>query len=54
MVCGFKFEHEDGSTCLEGEVTLVKVSFTEGRGDIKASPFTDEMRTVLEKFKIQI
>ncbi len=51
MVCGFKFEHEDSSTCLEGEVTLVKVDFLNDRGDIKASPFTDAMRTVLERYK---
>lgn len=51
MVCGFKFEHEDGSTCLEGEVTLVKVDFLNDRGDIKASSFTDAMRTVLERYK---
>ncbi|WP_417367734.1 acyl-CoA thioesterase [Flavobacterium beibuense] len=51
MVCGFKFEHEDGSTCLEGEVTLVKVDFLNDRDDIKASPFTDAMRTVLERYK---
>lgn len=51
MVCGFKFEHEDGSTCLEGEVILVKVDFLNDRADIKASPFTDAMRTVLERYK---
>src|SRR5687768_14736397 len=53
MVCGFRFNHEDGSTCLEGEVTLVKVSFSEGRNEIKSSPFTDEMRTKLEQYKIE-
>lgn len=53
MVCGFKFEHEDGSTCLEGEVTLVKVDFLNDRGDIKASPFTDAMRVVLERYKTE-
>ena len=52
MLCGFRFEHEDGSTCLEGEVTLVKVSFEEGRNEIKSSPFTDEMRTKLEQYKV--
>ena len=52
MLCGFRFEHEDGSTCLEGEVTLVKVSFEEGRSEIKSSPFTDEMRTKLEQYKV--
>lgn len=53
MVCGFKFEHEDGSTCLEGEVTLVKVDFLNDRGDIKASLFTDAMRVVLERYKTE-
>jgi 4-hydroxybenzoyl-CoA thioesterase len=53
MNCGFKFEHEDGSTCLEGEVTLVKVDFLDDRGAIKSSPFTDEMRVTLEKYKTE-
>lgn len=53
MNCGFKFEHEDGSVCLEGEVTLVKVDFLNDRGDIKSSPFTEEMRGILEKYRIQ-
>ncbi|MFD2602847.1 acyl-CoA thioesterase [Flavobacterium suzhouense] len=53
MNCGFKFEHEDGSVCLEGEVTLVKVDFLNDRGDIKSSPFTEEMRAILEKYRIQ-
>lgn len=52
MNCGFKFEHEDGSVCLEGEVTLVKVDFTDDKGGIKSSPFTDDMRVNLEKYKI--
>ena len=50
MNCGFKFEHEDGSTCLEGEVTLVRVEFSEDRKGIKASAFPDAMRTKLEKY----
>ena len=52
MQCGFKFEHEDGSTCLEGEVSLVRVEFTEGRDEIKAGPFPDEMRAKLERYVI--
>ncbi len=52
MQCGFKFEREDGSICLEGEVTLVKVDFLDERGSIKASPFDNEMRAILEKYKI--
>lgn len=52
MLCGFKFEHEDGSVCLEGEVTLVKVDFLDNRGGIKSSPFTDEMRRKIERYMI--
>jgi 4-hydroxybenzoyl-CoA thioesterase len=52
ILCGFKFEYEDGSVCLEGEVTLVKVDFTDNRGGIKASPFPDVMRAKLEKYKV--
>lgn len=50
MLCGFRFEHEDGATCLEGEVTLVRVDFTDDRQGIKASPFPEEMRQKLETF----
>jgi 4-hydroxybenzoyl-CoA thioesterase len=52
MHCGFRFEHEDTSICLEGEVTLVRVDFSEGRDDIKASPFPDDMRAKLEQYII--
>lgn len=52
MYCGFKFEHADGSVCLEGEVTLVRVDFTEGRDEIKASPFPEDMRVKLEQYII--
>ncbi|RYD92558.1 MAG: acyl-CoA thioesterase [Sphingobacteriales bacterium] len=52
MTCGFKFEHEDGSTCLEGEVSLVRVAFNEGRDEIKSSPFPDDMRAKLELYII--
>lgn len=52
MTCGFKFEHEDGSICLEGEVSLVRVDFNGDRNDIKASPFPDDMRAKLERYVI--
>lgn len=48
--CGFKFKHEDGSICLEGEVTLVRVEFSDDRKGIKASTFPDDMRSKLEKY----
>lgn len=53
MHCGFKFEHEDGSVCLEGEVTLVRVEFSDDRKGIKASVFPDDMRNMLEKYIIE-
>ncbi len=52
MKCGFKFEHADGSLCLEGEVSLVRVEFNESRDDIKSSPFPEEMREKLEEYFI--
>lgn len=52
MYCGFRFEHADGSTCLEGEVTLVRVDFSEDRKEIKSSAFPDDMRAKLEKYVI--
>lgn len=52
VVCGFKFEDEEGKTCLEGEVTLVNVAFQENRNDIKAETFSEEMKEKIEKFKI--
>ncbi len=52
MACGFKFLHEDGSVCLEGEVSLVRVEFNEARDGIKSSPFPDDMRAKLEQFII--
>ena len=53
MQCGFRFEHEDGSVCLEGEVTLVRVEFQEGRDGIKASNFPDDMREKLERYRLK-
>src|SRR6187402_1697023 len=39
VTCGFKFEDENGKTCLEGEVTLVNVALNKGSNDIKAEAF---------------
>ena len=52
MVCGFKFEDEQGITCLDGEVTLVNVAINNGRDAIKAEPFNEEMKTKISSFKI--
>jgi len=52
MTCGFRFEDAGGSTCLEGEVTLVNVAIAENRNDIKAEPFSEEMKTKLSQFII--
>ena len=50
ILCGFKFEDEQGKTCLEGEVTLVNVAFQENKNDIKAEPFNEEMKEKISKF----
>lgn len=50
VTCGFRFEDEQGNTCLEGEVTLVNVSISNGRDAIKAEAFNEEMKALISKF----
>lgn len=52
VTCGFKFVHFDGSTCLEGEVTLVNVGLNEERTGIKSVPFSEETKTLIGQFKL--
>ena len=52
VLCGFRFEDEEGKTCLEGEVTLVNVAFTNERNGIKAEPFSEEMKAKINTFII--
>lgn len=52
VICGFRFEDENGNTCLEGEVTLVNVKISEDRNSIKAEVFTEEMKEKISKFMI--
>lgn len=52
VLCGFRFENQNESTCLEGEVTLVNVKITADRSDIKTEPFSDEMRAKISNFII--
>lgn len=52
LLCGFRFEDEQGKTCVEGEVTLVNIAFGENRDSIKAEAFTDEMRNKISKFVV--
>ena len=52
ILCGFTFEDEQGKTCLEGEVTLVNVAFQENKNDIKATPFSQEMKEKIAVFLI--
>ena len=53
LLCGFKFENGQKAICLEGEVTLVNVSFTENRNIIKAAPFSEHIKNKLEKYLIK-
>ena len=48
--CGFRFEDENGKTCLEGEVTLVNVAIAEDRNNIKAEAFNDDMKAKISKY----
>ena len=52
IYCGFRFEDENGKTCLEGEVTLVNVGISNDRGNIKAEAFNDDMKGKISKFLI--
>ena len=52
VTCGFRFEDEQGKTCLEGEVTLVNVAIAEDRNTIKSETFTDDMKTKISSFII--
>ena len=52
IVCGFKFEDEQGKTCLEGEVTLVNVAINNGRDAIKAEAFNEEMKQKIANYKL--
>jgi len=51
VTCGFRFEDEQGKTCLEGEVTLVNVAIAEDRSNIKAEVFNDEIREKIKKYQ---
>ena len=48
--CGFRFEDENGKTCLEGDVTLVNVAIAEDRNHIKAEPFNEDMKNKISKY----
>lgn len=50
VICGFRFEDENGNTCLDGEVTLVNVKISEDRNSIKADAFSEEMKDKISKF----
>lgn len=52
ILCGFQFEDENGKTCLEGEVTLVNVTFVEGRDNIKSEAFSEEMKNKIMNYKL--
>lgn len=53
VTCGFRFEDEQGNTCLEGEVTLVNVSISNGRDVIKAEPFSEEIKVKISNYILE-
>lgn len=52
LLCGFRFEDEQGKTCVEGEVTLVNIAFGENRDSIKAAAFTEEMKKKIMNYQL--
>ena len=52
--CGFRFEDEQGKTCLEGEVTLVNVAISEDRNNIKAEAFNEEIKLKIKNYELKI
>jgi 4-hydroxybenzoyl-CoA thioesterase len=52
VLCGFRFEDENGKTCLEGEVTLVNIAFGENRDSIKAEAFSEEMKQKIKNYEL--
>ena len=53
VTCGFRFEDEQGKTCLEGEVTLVNVAISGDRNTIKAETFNEDMKNRISKYIIE-
>ncbi len=52
VLCGFQFVNESEKTVLEGEVTLVNVKIQEDRNNIKAEPFSEEMKEKILNYKL--
>ncbi len=50
VLCGYEFIDETGKPILSGEVTLVNVAFNENRSDIKAEPFSEEMKVKIANY----
>ncbi|MFT3796298.1 acyl-CoA thioesterase [Flavobacterium sp.] len=48
--CGFRFEDDNGKTCLEGEVTLVNVALNKATNEIKAEAFTEDTKARINKY----
>jgi len=52
VLCGFEFQDEEGKTTLSGEVTLVNVAFNDDRNDIKAEPFSEEIKAKIKNYEL--
>jgi 4-hydroxybenzoyl-CoA thioesterase len=50
--CGFRFENHNNEIVLEGEVTLVNVAIAEDRNNIKAEPFSEEIKKKIMNYLI--
>ncbi len=52
VLCGFEFQDEEGETTLSGEVTLVNVIFNTDRNNIKAEPFSEEIKAKIKNYEL--
>lgn len=53
IICGFQFVNQNEQTVLEGEVTLVNVKIQDDRQNIKAEPFSDEIKSKITKYEVR-
>lgn len=53
ITCGIQFEHADKTICLQGEVTLVRVTAATNKQELKALPFTNDLRTKFQKYILE-
>lgn len=52
VICGFQFLNQHSKTVLEGDVTLVNVIISVDRNNIKAEPFSEEIKKKIMNYEL--